>query len=49
VHFPIMLIFTVALFPIVWTHYKITRVEGGILLTGFFGYMAYIVAPYILN
>ncbi len=47
VHFPIMLAFGLLLLPIAWTEYKITRIEGGVLLTGFIGYMAYLVMPYV--
>jgi cation:H+ antiporter len=49
IHFPIMLVFTAALFPIVWTHYQISRMEGGLLLAGFVGYMVYIMVPHILQ
>ncbi|MBT8399555.1 MAG: calcium/sodium antiporter [Rhodothermia bacterium] len=47
VHFPVMLAFGVLLLPLAWTEYKITRIEGGVLLTGFVGYMAYLVMPYV--
>ena len=43
VHFPVMLGFCVLLLPIAWTQYRISRAEGGVLLVGFFGYMAYLV------
>jgi len=47
VHFPVMLAFCFLLFPIAWTQYRITRMEGGVLLTGFVGYLAYLVMPYL--
>lgn len=45
IHFPIMLGFCVLLLPLAWTGFRITRMEGGVLLVGFMGYMAYLVAP----
>ncbi|MDX1740956.1 MAG: calcium/sodium antiporter [Rhodothermales bacterium] len=47
VHFPVMLGFGVLLFPIAWTQYRITRIEGGVLITGFVGYLVYLVLPYV--
>ena len=47
IHFPVMLAFGVLLFPLAWTGYRITRMEGGILLTGFLGYMVYLFLPYL--
>ncbi len=47
VHFPVMLGFCVLLLPLAWTSYRITRLEGGVLLTGFVGYMVYLVLPYL--
>jgi cation:H+ antiporter len=47
VHFPVMLGFGVLLLPLAWTQYRITRIEGGVLLTGFVGYLAYLVYPYV--
>ena len=47
VHFPVMLAFCVILLPIAWTQYKITRLEGSILLAGFVGYVTYLVMPYV--
>ena len=47
VHFPVMLSFGVLLLPLAWTQYRITRLEGGVLLTGFVGYLAYLVSPYV--
>ncbi len=47
IHFPVMLAFGVLLLPLAWTEYKITRIEGGVLLTGFVGYLTYLVMPYV--
>ena len=47
VHFPVMLAFSIVLLPIAWTQYKITRVEGSLLLAGFIGYVTYLVLPYV--
>lgn len=47
IHFPVMLGFCVILLPLAWTSYRITRLEGGMLLTGFVGYMVYLVLPYM--
>jgi cation:H+ antiporter len=47
VHFPVMLAFGVLLLPLAWTQYRISRVEGGILLAGFTGYLVYLIAPYL--
>lgn len=46
-HFPVMLGFGALLLPIMWTQYRISRTEGGILLAGFVGYLAYLVFPYM--
>lgn len=43
IHFPIMIGFAVLLLPLAWTQYRITRMEGGVLVAGFLGYMAYVV------
>lgn len=43
-HFPIMIGFAVLLLPLAWTQYRITRMEGGVLVAGFLGYMVYVVA-----
>jgi cation:H+ antiporter len=43
VHFPVMIGFCVLLFPLAWTQYRISRMEGGVLLAGFVGYMSYLV------
>ncbi len=45
IHFPVMLGFCVLLLPLAWTSYRITRLEGGVLLTGFLVYL--IVLPYL--
>ena len=42
-----MLGFCVLLLPLAWTSYRITRLEGSVLLTGFVGYMVYLVLPYL--
>ena len=47
IHFPVMLAFGALLFPLAWTGYRITRMEGGILLASFFGYMTYLFLPYL--
>lgn len=47
VHFPVMLGFSALVLPLAWTRYCITRWEGALLLTGFAGYMAYLVFPYM--
>jgi cation:H+ antiporter len=47
VHFPVMLGFSALLLPLAWTQYEITRAEGAMLLTGFTGYLVYLVFPYV--
>lgn len=47
VHFPVMLGFTFFLLPLMWTSYRITRVEGGILVLGFLAYIGYVIYPYV--
>lgn len=47
VHFPVMIGFTLLLFPVARTQYQITRWEGGMLLSGFLGYMYYLLLPYV--
>lgn len=47
VHFPVMIGFGLLLFPIAWTQFKITRLEGGFLLAGFTGYLIFLAAPYL--
>jgi cation:H+ antiporter len=46
-HLPVMLGFCLLLLPLAWTQYRIERWEGGVLLAGFFGYVAYLVMPYV--
>jgi len=47
VHLPVMLGFAVLLFPLAWTGYRITRLEGSLMLAGFLSYMSYLVYPYV--
>lgn len=47
IHFPVMIGFSLLLLPLAWTGYRITRLEGGVLLTGFVGYLVYLVLPYV--
>jgi len=47
VHFPIMVGFTLILFPIAWTRNQISRLEGGLLLAGFATYFIYLIGPYL--
>ena len=47
IHFPVMLAFSLVLLPLAWTRARISRVEGGVLLAGFVGYITYLVLPYI--
>lgn len=47
IHFPVMLGFGILLLPLAWTSYRITRLEGGVLVTGFVGYIVYLVLPYV--
>jgi len=47
IHFPVMMGFGVLILPFAWTRYSIDRWEGGLLLAGFVGYMAYLVSPYV--
>lgn len=47
VHFPVMLAFGLLLLPLAWTGFRITRMEGGLLITCFIGYMVYLVYPYV--
>jgi cation:H+ antiporter len=46
-HFPIMVAFTVLLFPLAYTRKQITRMEGGFLVAGFTTYFVYLLVPYI--
>lgn len=47
VHFPVMLGFGLLFFPLAFTKYSISRVEGGVMLAGFFAYMMYLSYPYM--
>lgn len=47
IDFPVMIGFCVLLLPIVWSNYRITRIGGSILLISFFGYMLYLMLPYL--
>ena len=47
VDFPIMLAFCALLLPLTWYNHRISRWGGGLLLTGFVGYMAYLLFPYL--
>ncbi len=47
IHFPVMIGFSILLLPIAWTQYKISRIEGGVLVAGFVAYISYLVFPYI--
>ena len=47
IDFPVMLGFCVLLLPIVWSEYRITRIGGTVLLVSFFGYMTYLMLPYL--
>lgn len=46
-HFPVMLSFCILLLPLTWTTYRISRPKGTFLLMAFFGYMTYLVLPYV--
>ncbi|MEX0600543.1 MAG: sodium:calcium antiporter, partial [Rhodothermales bacterium] len=47
IHFPVMLGVGLVLFPMAWTKFTITRVEGGVLMAGFSAYMLYLALPYL--
>lgn len=47
VHFPVMLAFGVLLLPLAWTQFRITRMEGGVLLAGFGGYLYFLAFAYL--
>lgn len=47
IDFPIMLGFCALLFPLTWIHHQISRIGGVILLTSFFGYMLFLIYPYL--
>lgn len=48
IHFPVMLAFSVLLFPLMWSSHRITRFEGGMLVTCFVAYLTYIILPYVM-
>ncbi|MFP4227637.1 MAG: calcium/sodium antiporter [Salinivenus sp.] len=45
--FPIMLFFCALLAPLSWPNARLSRASGGLLLTGFVSYMAYLLFPYL--
>ncbi len=47
VHFPVMLGFSVVLFPLARFGYELNRAGGIMLLAGFVAYMLYLLLPYI--
>lgn len=47
IHFPVMLGFGLLLYPLARTKYRISRVEGSILIAGFVAYMCYLAFPYL--
>ena len=47
IHFPVMLAFGFLLLPLAWTQFQITRMEGGVLLAGFMGYLLFLASPYL--
>ncbi len=42
IHFYVMLGFGLLLLPLAWTEYRISRLEGGMLLASFIGYLVYV-------
>ncbi len=46
-HFPVMLGFSVLLFPVMLTSRRITRAEGTLLVLGFTAYIVYLILPFI--
>lgn len=46
VHFPVMLAFCLAI-GLAWPGRRLSRWHGALLLGGFFGYVGYLVAPYL--
>lgn len=46
-HFPVMLAICALLLPVTVVNYRISRIGGVILLGSFFGYMTYLVLPYV--
>ena len=47
IDFPVMLGFCGLLLPLTWTNYRISRVGGTLLLVSFFGYMTFLMLPYL--
>ncbi|GIV59197.1 calcium/sodium antiporter [Rhodocaloribacter litoris] len=47
IHFPVMMAFGLLLLPLAWTGYRISRLEGTVLVLGFTGYMVYLALPYL--
>ncbi len=47
IHFPVMIGFTALFLPLAYTQHCVTRMEGGVLVAGFLGYMLYLVMPYV--
>jgi len=47
IDFPVMIGFCALLLPLVWSNYRISRIGGIVLLTGFFGYLTYLMLPYL--
>lgn len=46
-HFPVMIGFSLLLYPIARSGFKISRVGGIILLAGFAGYLIWLILPYV--
>ncbi len=46
IHFPVMLLFSVLVLPLARSGYRLSRIEGSVLLTGFLGYMVYVLLPF---
>jgi cation:H+ antiporter len=46
-HFPVMIAFTVILFPIAGYRYNISRIQGAALLTCFALYLVWVTAPFL--
>lgn len=45
VHFPVMLAFSLLILPLARSSYRISRLEGSVLLVSFVGYMSYLILP----
>ncbi|MFH0736089.1 MAG: calcium/sodium antiporter [bacterium] len=43
VDFAVMNAFTLLLLPLLWTGFKLTRIEGSILVAGYIGYLVYLI------